>query len=130
MGGVAWKKLFLEEIRELAKQIAITKLSPRAMEIDQHRSFPWENIRTLGEAGFHGIGISGNSGGIGFGRVCFSSVVKELAQACASTALVYVSHSIVAKALELSGSEGVKKKWLPEKTRDRSLPATRSNHGS
>ena len=117
------EKLSIEEIRELAKQIAITKLSPRAMEIDQQQSFPWENIRTLGEAGFHGIGISEDSGGIGLGRVCFSSVVEELAQACASTALIYVSHSIVAKAIEIAGSEVVKKKWLPEMLKGLSLGA-------
>ena len=108
------QKLSVEEIEKLAKKIASDKLAPRASEIDQNRSFPWESVHTLGEAGFLRLGVSEDQGGLGFGRVCFASVVKEIAKACASTALVYVSHSIVAKAVELAGKEGVKKKWLPE----------------
>jgi butyryl-CoA dehydrogenase len=50
-------------------------------------------------------------------------VVKEIAKACASTALVYVSHLIVAKAIEYGGSEAVKKKWLPEMLEGQSLGA-------
>ena len=47
------------------------------------------------------------------GRLVFASIVQEVAGACASTALVYVSHSIVAKAFELFGSEASREKWLP-----------------
>ncbi len=117
------RKLAVEEIRELTEQIATERLMPRASEIDQKRTFPWENIRILGEAGLLGLGISEDDGGIGFGRTCFASVVKEIAKACASTALVYVSHSIVAKAIELANSAAVKKKWLPEMLRGQSLGA-------
>lgn len=117
------EKLSIEEIRELSEQIATKKLAPRASEIDRKRIFPRENIHTLGEAGFLGLGISGDDGGIGFGRACFALVVKEIAKACASTALIYVSHSIVAKAIELAGREAVKKKWLPEMLRGQSLGA-------
>ena len=60
-----------------------------------------------------GVVISEDQGGSGIGRQVFASIVQELAGACASTALVYVSHSIVAKALELFGSEASKNKWLP-----------------
>jgi len=50
-------------------------------------------------------------------------VVKEIAKACASTALVYVSHSIVEKAIEYAGSEAIKKKWPPETLKKRGLGA-------
>jgi len=116
-------KLSVEEIRELAEKIAIEKVAPHASKIDQNRTFPWENIRTLGEAGFLGLILSEDEGGFGFGRVCFVSAVKEIAKACASTALVYVSHLIVGKAIELAGNEAVKKKWLPEMLKGRSLGA-------
>lgn len=92
-------KLSVEEIKKLAEKIATDKLAPRASEIDQNRTFPWENIRILGEADFLRLIISEEEGGLGFGRVCFASAVKEIGKACASTALIYVSHSIVAKAV-------------------------------
>jgi len=67
--------------------------------------------------------IAENEEGMGYRRVCFASVVKEIAKACASTALVYVSHLIVAKAIELAGSETIKKKLLSEMLKGRGLGA-------
>ncbi|NIN00658.1 MAG: isovaleryl-CoA dehydrogenase, partial [candidate division Zixibacteria bacterium] len=49
------KKLAVDEIRELTEQIAIERLMRRASEIDQKRSFPWDGIRALGEAGLLGV---------------------------------------------------------------------------
>jgi len=115
------QKLSVVEIGKLAEKVATEKLAPHASEIDQKRSFPWESIRTLGDAGFLELIISENEGGSGLGRYCFASAVREIARACASTALVYVSHSVVSKAIELAGSEAVKKKWLPEMLEGRSL---------
>lgn len=112
-----------EKIRELTQRIATEKLMPHASEIDQNPTFPWENMRTLGDAGFLGLIVSEGEGGLGFGRLCFASVVKELAKACASTALIYVSHSAVTKAIEVAGREAIKKKWLPKMLRGQSLGA-------
>ncbi|MDI6764702.1 MAG: acyl-CoA dehydrogenase family protein [Thermodesulfobacteriota bacterium] len=111
------QKLSVEEIKKLAEKIAKEKLAPHASEIDQNRSFPWENICELRKAGFFGLGIAE------FDRVRFATVVKEIAKACPSTALVYVSHSIVEKAIEYTGSEAIKKKWPLEILRKRGLGA-------
>lgn len=116
-------KLSVEGIRKLAKKIATEKLAPHASEIDQKRSFPWENICELRKAGLFGLGISEKEEDFEFDRVCFATVVKEIAKACASTALVYVSHTIVAKAIEYGGSEAVKKKWPSEMLKKRILGA-------
>jgi alkylation response protein AidB-like acyl-CoA dehydrogenase len=67
--------------------------------------------------------MSEDHGGFGGGRASFASVVREISRTCASTALVYVSHSIAAKAIELASGEAVKKKWLPEMLTGRSLGA-------
>ncbi len=117
------KKLAVDEIRELTEQIAIERLMRRASEIDQKRSFPWDGIRALGEAGLLGVVVSEDHGGFGGGRVCFASVAEEVSKACASTALIYVSHTIVAKAIELAGCDAVKNKWLPEMLKGQSLGA-------
>jgi len=129
--------LSVEEIRKLAKRVAADKLAPRAPEIDQNPSFPWQNICVLRQAGFHRLIIAESEEGMGHGRVCFAEVVREIAKACASTALVYVSHSIVAKAIELAGSELVKKRVLAEMLKGRGLgafavhePGSGSNSGA
>ena len=115
--------LSVEEVRKLAERVAVEKLVPRASEIDESRAFPWENVCALRQAGFHRLIIDEKEGGIGYGRFAFASVIKEIAKACASTALIYVSHSIAAKAIELGGSETTKDRFLSEITKGQGLGA-------
>jgi len=102
------------ELIGTASRIAREVVAPRAMEADRGHIFPWDNIRELGKAGMHGIGLSEDKGGSGLGRIYFTSVVKELAKACASTALVYVTNSAVLKALEIGACDEIQKNWLPK----------------
>ena len=51
-------KLLMEEIRDTARRIATERLKPRAVETDRERTFPWENMKALGDAGFHRLIIS------------------------------------------------------------------------
>ena len=117
------EELPVEKIRKLAEEVAVKKLAPHASEIDQNRAFPWENIYALREAGFHRLITDEKEGGMGYGRIAFASTVKEIAKACASTALIYVSHSIAAKAIEYGGSETTKKTFLSEMIKGRGLGA-------
>jgi alkylation response protein AidB-like acyl-CoA dehydrogenase len=112
-----------KEIRGLAKTIAKDRIAPNALERDLNQTFPWDCIRILGETGFLGIVVSEDLGGFGVGRKFFASVIEEISTACASTALVLVSHAIVAKALELAADEAVAKRWLPEMVKGKSLGA-------
>lgn len=112
-----------ERIIETAGKVARERFAPGAIEADLKHIFPRENIRILGEADFLRIGVSEDKGGIGLGRKCFSSVTKEIAKACASTALVYVSHSVAVRAVELGGGDEVQKEWLPKMLDGTSLGA-------
>ena len=111
------------QIRELTSKIARERIAPHAAECDRSGSFPLEAIRFLGEAGLPGLIISETEGGAGQGRACFASVVQEIAEACASTALIYTSHVVAAKAIEVAGSELLKKKWLPAMLQSQCLGA-------
>ncbi len=109
------------QIAKVTEQIVRERIATAASDRDLNRTFPWDGIRIFGEAGLFGVGISESHGGFGGGRVSFASVVEELSSACASTALVYVSHSIVTKAIELGGREAVKNEWLPGMLKGQSL---------
>lgn len=113
----------MEEIRDTARRIATERLKPRAVETDRERTFPWENMKALGDAGFHRLIVSEQEGGLGLGRNAFASVVAELAKACASTALIYVSSAVVSKAIELAAGDVLKRKWLPKMLEGRSIGA-------
>ena len=112
-----------KEIRGLAKTIAKDRIAPNALERDQNSTFPWDCIRNLGETGFLGLIISEGHGGFGVERKFFASIVEEISKGCASTALVFVSHAVVAKAIELAAEEAVAKRWLPEMVKGQSLGA-------
>ena len=105
--------LTADETIALLRRIVTEKIAPRAAEIDTTRTFPWDNLRALGEAGFFGLILSEDAGGLGVSRSHFAHVVAETAKGCASTALIYLSSCIVEKAIELGGQAAVKAKWLP-----------------
>ena len=121
--GYPMNRLNIEEAMNLARQIATERLAPHASEIDLSGTFPHEHMDVLGKAGYQGLIVSEADGGFGLGRNGLASVVKELAKACASTALVFVSHTVVTKAIELAGTDTVKKTWLPELIGGRALGA-------
>ena len=111
------------EIIRLARKIAKEQIAPRASESDRKGTFPWEAIRAIGKAELPVLVFSEKEGGLGEGRAIFTSVVQELAKACASTALIYISHVVLAKAIEISGNDGLKKKWLPDLSKCKALGA-------
>ena len=105
---------FIEkEAKDLARQIARERIAPNAGERDRNSAFPREAIQTLGDSGILGMVVSENHGGSGASRTAFASMTSELGCACASTALVVVSHIIAEKAIEVAATDVIKGKWLP-----------------
>ncbi len=111
------------EIKRLAMQIAKEQLAPQASESDRDSIFPWNAIHAIGEAELPALILSEKEDGIEEGRVCFVSVVQELAKACASTALIFTSHVVFTKTIEVAGNDSLKKKWLPDLSKCRALGA-------
>ncbi|MEW6347974.1 MAG: acyl-CoA dehydrogenase family protein [Thermodesulfobacteriota bacterium] len=102
------------DILSVTAKISHERIAPAAAKRDLNGTYPWEELHLLGQAGLLAPNVSQDHGGAGLSREGFSSVVKELARRCASTALVSVSHSIVAKALESAGTEAATERLLPK----------------
>ena len=111
------------EMRTLARQLAEERVAPQALARDESRTFPREEMRLLGACDLLGLVVSESAGGTGADRADFAAVAGEIAKACASTALVYVTHTIVLKAVELAAHEAVKAEWLPRLLTGESLGA-------
>ena len=95
----------LEETNEFvrtAASIAKEVLAPHAADVDSKGRFPSEGVSALASAGFLGLCVPTELGGRGQGPRVFAAVVEELAQACASTAMVYVMHVTAAQAIAAS----------------------------
>lgn len=106
-------KGFVEkEAKDLARKIAKDRIAPQATERDRSGAFPREAMQLLGESGILGMVVSERFGGAGAGRAALAGVAGMLGGACASTALVAVSHIIAEKAVETTATEPTRNRWL------------------
>lgn len=101
------------QVRNLTQKIAREHLAPRAAQTDQDGAFPREALPILGQAQLPAVAVESAGGGLGAGRLGFTAVVEELARACASTALIFVSHVVALKAVEIAAGEEIKAGLLP-----------------
>lgn len=100
-------------VQQTARKIAETVLAPRAKELDEKLEFPREGLKALAEKGFMGMAIPPPLGGAGMDSVSFVAAVEEIAKACASTALVLVTHTAASFGILMAGTEEQKRRYLP-----------------
>ena len=100
-------------IQSMVRDLAREEFAPRAMERDQKKIFPADNLKKLAELGLMGMMVPPEYGGSGADAVSYVLALAEVAYACASTAVVMSVHnSIVCESLLTYGSEAQKKKHL------------------
>lgn len=87
---------------------------PLAEEVDREHRFPAEAVEAATESGLMGVLIPREYGGAGLDAVAFEICIEELAQACASTAVIVDVHtSVGTEPILLFGDEEQKRRWLP-----------------
>ena len=84
----------LDALRDLGRRLAADHLAPYAAEVDREGRFPREGVDALREAGLLGAMVPRELGGLGHDVEQAAVVVRELARACASTAMVLAMHHI------------------------------------
>jgi alkylation response protein AidB-like acyl-CoA dehydrogenase len=87
---------------DAAAVIAREVAAVRAEDVDARGRFPDEAVEALASEGFLGLCVPEALGGKGQGPRPFAAVVEELAQACPSTAMIYVMHVSAAQAIASS----------------------------
>jgi alkylation response protein AidB-like acyl-CoA dehydrogenase len=101
---------FREAVRELAQGV----IQPLAAEVDREHRFPEEAVRAAAEAGLLGVLIPREYGGAGLDALAFAIGIEEIAQACASSAVIIDVHtSVGSEPILLFGTEKQKRTWLP-----------------
>ncbi|MCB1226939.1 MAG: acyl-CoA/acyl-ACP dehydrogenase [Verrucomicrobiales bacterium] len=81
-----------QAIADRAAALADEKIAPFAAEVDEKGRFPSESMTALAEAGFWGLLIPEELGGMGQGPRTMVAVVDQIAQRCGSTAMVFMMH--------------------------------------
>lgn len=81
-----------QAVVERAREIAEQHIAPRSVKVDEEERFPGESINALTRGGLLGLTVPIEYGGMGQGARLACAVLDEVAQRCASTAMIYMMH--------------------------------------
>ena len=100
-------------IRAMVREFARETVLPTAAERDLTGEFPAENLKKMGELGLLGMNAPVEYNGAGVDTVSYCLALREIAYACASTAVIMSVHNSVACGpINLFGSDYLRDKYL------------------
>src|SRR5215212_10259679 len=79
--------------REMVRQFARDEVAPVAAKHDADSTFPWDNIRKMGELGLLGVPWSEDLGGAGLDYIAYMMTIHEMAKVDASHAITISAHT-------------------------------------
>ena len=82
------------ELQGRARELAQGPIKTRAAEVDRSEKYPWDTVKDLTEAGFMGMAIPKQHGGLGLGYLDVVLVVEELAKSCGVTGRIVVEGNL------------------------------------
>ena len=85
-----------QELKKLARKLAESEIAPRAGEIDRSEEYPWENVKALTRAGFMGMTVPEEYGGLGLAYLDVVLVIEEMAKVCGVTGRIVVEAKLCA----------------------------------
>jgi alkylation response protein AidB-like acyl-CoA dehydrogenase len=101
-------------LRETVRGFSQSIVREHAAQVDRDHRFPSEAVAGSAQLGLMGMLVPTRYGGAGLDHLGFTICVEELAQACASTAVIVdVHNSVATEPIVLFGSEEQKRRWLP-----------------
>jgi alkylation response protein AidB-like acyl-CoA dehydrogenase len=102
------------ELREVALAFARDRLAPHALEWDQQRHFPVEEMRQAAALGMAALYVREDSGGAGLTRLDAAVVFEALSTGCPTVAAYLSIHNMVAWMIDRFGDDAQRAQWLPE----------------
>jgi len=102
------------QVREMVAEFARDHVAPVARELDRTSTFPWENIKRMGELGLLGVPWSEELGGAGMDQLSYYIVIHELAKVDASHALTISAHTNLGTSPIVEfGTEAQRQRYVP-----------------
>ena len=102
------------ELQETALAFAREVLAPKAVEWDQARHFPVEEMRQAAALGMAALYVREESGGAGLTRLDAAVVFEALSTGCPTVAAFLSIHNMVAWMIDRFGNDSQRAEWLPE----------------
>ena len=103
------ERMLLDSVRELAR----SRIAPRAAEYDRSGEFPWDNIKAINTLGLNAMFIPEAYGGAPLSYAAYLECVREISKACASTGVIWATNFHAMKPLIDFGNEEQKRRLLP-----------------
>src|SRR3954447_4797084 len=101
------------DFRDTIRQIVDERVRPRAAEIDATGEYPWDVRKLFAEQDILALPFATEYGGTGTGTLMLQIAVEEIAQACASSALILMIQELGTLPIQLFGSDELKERLLP-----------------
>jgi alkylation response protein AidB-like acyl-CoA dehydrogenase len=101
-------------LRELARQVAVREVAPRAGQGDESGEVPWEAVKAMAAADLFRVTIGTEWGGLGLGDVEAAIVLEEIARWDVSTAICcQLAFNGPSRGIEHLGGDALKERYLP-----------------
>jgi len=102
------------QVREMVRQFARDEIAPVAAKHDADATFPWDNIRKMGELGLLGIPWPEELGGAGLDTISYMIVIHELAKVDASHGLTVSAHTTLGTSpIVRFGTDTQRQRYVP-----------------
>ncbi|MGZ3513063.1 MAG: acyl-CoA dehydrogenase family protein, partial [Thermodesulfobacteriota bacterium] len=106
----------IEQVREgwrkKASEVAKRVVAPRAAEIDETGEFAWDLVEEYSKHGFLTLLIPKEYGGMDADITSFCLIAEEIANYCASSALLVIVQAVGTMPLALGGTQELKENFL------------------
>src|SRR6185295_10374676 len=101
-------------VREMVRDFSRTHIAPVAAELDRTSTFPWENIKAMGELGLLCVPWSEELAGAGMDQLSYYITIHEMAKVDASHALTISAHTNLGTSPIVDfGTEEQKRRYVP-----------------
>jgi alkylation response protein AidB-like acyl-CoA dehydrogenase len=102
------------QVREMVREFSRSHIEPVARELDQTSTFPWDNIKAMGELGLLGVPWSEELGGAGMDYLSYYITVHEMAKVDASHALTVSAHTNLGTSpIVQFGTDEQRRRYVP-----------------
>jgi alkylation response protein AidB-like acyl-CoA dehydrogenase len=101
-------------VRNLVREFAREEVAPVAARLDADATFPWENVKKMGELGLLGIPWPESLGGAGLDLVSYIAAIHEMAKVDASHAITISAHTTLGTSPIVNfGTQAQKERYVP-----------------
>ena len=107
--------------KERAREVAKNVVAPRAAEIDEKGEFAWDLAEVYSKYGFLSLLIPKEYGGMDADITSFCLVTEEIANICASSALLVIVQAVGTMPVVLGGTKELKERVLPRLAKEKGL---------